>query len=77
MQGREWLAKWWSRRWLRWTAVVAVWLVAYGVAAVVWRALTGKTWLDALVFTGIVAVVNVVAQWVASRAKRKAAARSD
>jgi membrane protein implicated in regulation of membrane protease activity len=60
---------------MRWTVVVVVWLVAYGAAAVAWRAMTGKTWLDALVFAIVVAVVNVVAQWVAGRAKRKAAAR--
>jgi hypothetical protein len=51
--------------------VVAV----YGAAAVVWRAVTGKTWLEALVFVVLVAVVNMVAQWVASRARRKAVAR--
>ncbi|GGW96659.1 hypothetical protein GCM10010297_18180 [Streptomyces malachitofuscus] len=62
---------------MRWTAVVMVWLAAYGAAAVVWRALTGKTWLDALVFAVLVTVVNVVAQWVASRTRRKAAARGD
>ncbi|WP_411092128.1 hypothetical protein [Streptomyces sp. 049-1] len=45
------------------------------MATVVWRAITGKTWLDALVFAGLVAVVNMVAQWVTSRPKRKAAAR--
>ncbi|MFD7703137.1 hypothetical protein [Streptomyces caelestis] len=56
---------------------MTVWLAAYGAAAVVWRVLTGRTWLDAFVFAGIVAVVNVVTQWVASRAKRKAAARGD
>jgi membrane protein implicated in regulation of membrane protease activity len=60
---------------VRWTAVVVVWLVAYGAAAVVWRALEGKTWLDALFFVALVAAVNVVAQWVASRVKRKVAAR--
>ncbi|WP_327721897.1 hypothetical protein OG381_45730 [Streptomyces sp. NBC_00490] len=54
---------------------MAVWLVAYGAAAVVWRALEGKTWLDALFFVGLVVVVNVVVQWVASRVKRKVAAR--
>jgi len=62
---------------VRWTAVVAVWLIVYGAAAVAWRALTGKTWLDTLVFAGLVVVGNVVAQWVAIRAKRKAAARGD
>ncbi len=77
MQGRERLVKWWSRGWVRWTTVVAVWLVVYGAAAVVWRTLTSKTWLDALAFAGIVAVSNVVAQWAASRARRKAAARGD
>ncbi|WP_153182563.1 hypothetical protein [Streptomyces sp. E2N166] len=75
MQTREWLAEWRSRRWVRWTAAVAVWLAAYGTAAVVWRTVTGRTWLDALAFAVLVAVVNVVAQWVANRAKRKAAAR--
>lgn len=75
MRGRDWLAGWWSRRWVRWTAAVTVWLITYGVAAVVWRAVTGKTWLDALAFAGLVAVVNMVAQWVASRAKKKAAVR--
>ncbi|MER6807526.1 MULTISPECIES: hypothetical protein [Streptomyces] len=69
------MAEQWSRRWVRWTAVVVVWLVVYGTAAVVWRALTGKTWLDALVFAGLAVVVNAVAQWVASRARRKATAR--
>ncbi|GAA2610177.1 MULTISPECIES: hypothetical protein [Streptomyces] len=52
-------------------AVVAV----YVAAAVVWRAVTGRRWLDALVFAGLVGVVNVVTQWVASGARRKAAAR--
>lgn len=77
MRRREWWAEWRSRRWVRWTAVVMVWLAAYGAAAVVWRALTGKTWLDALVFAVLVTVVNVVAQWVASRTRRKAAACGD
>ncbi|MBF8175957.1 hypothetical protein KVH22_37315 [Streptomyces olivaceus] len=54
---------------------MTVWLITYGVAAVVWRAVTDKTWLDALAFAGLVAVVNMVAQWVASRAKKKAAVR--
>ncbi|AKZ53052.1 hypothetical protein SAM23877_7666 [Streptomyces ambofaciens ATCC 23877] len=71
MQTRERSVEWWSRRWVRWAIVVAV----YGAAAVVWRTVTGRTWLDALAFAVLVAVVNVVVQWVANRAKRKAAAR--
>ncbi|WP_159041943.1 hypothetical protein [Streptomyces ambofaciens] len=50
-------------------------MAVYGAAAVVWRTVTGRTWLDALAFAVLVAVVNVVVQWVANRAKRKAAAR--
>lgn len=53
---------------MRWAVVVAV----YGAAGVVWRTVTGRAWLDALAFVVLVAVVNVVAQWVASCAKRKA-----
>lgn len=65
------MAGWWSRRRVRWAVVVAI----YVAAAVVWRSVTGKTWLDALAFVVLVTVVNVVAQWTASRTKRKAAAR--
>lgn len=76
MQSQNWLIEWRSRRWARWTVVVVVWLVAYGAAAVAWRAITGKTWLDAFGFAVLVAVVSVVTQWVAGQAKRKAAARN-
>lgn len=71
MRGRDWLAGWWSRRWVRWAVVVAV----YGAAGVVWRTVTGKTWLDALVFLVLVTVVNVVAQWTTSWSRRKATVR--
>ncbi|WP_454321168.1 hypothetical protein [Streptomyces phaeoluteigriseus] len=75
MQKQKWLTQCRSRRWIRWTVVVAVWLAAYGAVAVVWHAITGTTWLYSLVFAGIVAVGNVVAQSIANRTKRKAAAR--
>lgn len=76
MQSQGWLAQLRSRRRVRWVVAVTVWLATYGVAAVVWRVLTDKSWLDAFAFAGTVAVVNVVAQWVAIRAKRKAEERS-
>ncbi|MFE5599576.1 hypothetical protein ACFQ8O_10345 [Streptomyces coelicoflavus] len=71
MQTWELLLERWYQRWTRWVAVVAV----YATATVVWRAVTDRTWLDALVFAGLVGVIDVLTQWVAIRARRKAAAR--
>ncbi|WP_409056807.1 hypothetical protein [Streptomyces sp. SYP-A7185] len=62
---------WWARRWVRWTVVIAVWVIVYGACAVVWRLLLDKSWADAVVFAVVLAVCNALAQWWIWRTRQK------
>lgn len=70
-------ADWWARRWVRWTVVITVWVVTYAALAMFWHFVLDRTWVDALVFTAVLAVCNTAVQWWLLRTRQPTSHRPE
>lgn len=63
---------WRRRRLLRWLVALAVTGAVYGLGAVYWHVVMGKSWDDSLAFALTLTISAVVGQWIAAVIRRKA-----
>ncbi|MFF0111371.1 hypothetical protein [Streptomyces prasinus] len=60
------------RRWLRWLVVLAVTGAVYGLGAVFWRVVMGRSWDDSLSSALTLTLTVVGIQWMAPVIRRRA-----
>ncbi|MEU9185929.1 hypothetical protein AB0D14_15520 [Streptomyces sp. NPDC048484] len=70
--GDEAPTPWHRRRVVRWLVVLAVTGAVYGLAAVVWHVVMGKSWEDSWSFALTLTAASVGGQWMAAVILRKA-----
>ncbi|GAB2989206.1 hypothetical protein GCM10023080_063750 [Streptomyces pseudoechinosporeus] len=69
--GDEASTPWRRRRLVRWLAVLAVTGAVYGLAAVVWHVVVGKSWADSGTFA-LTLTASAVGGWVGTVIRRRA-----
>lgn len=63
---------WHRNRFVRWLVVLAYVVAVFGLGAVVWHWVRGKSWDDSFSFALTMTVSAVVGQWIAAVIRRRA-----